>query len=155
MSDIDAVKQAWIERVLGIDLDDEEPDTEIPDWATARGAWREASEAVDKQISGLQKALRDTGDPELVQIAEFGLNAMTDGYKTSLTAALLELGDAGPTASPAAAQKALSAVEGLRSAISEDPRVAACDSNPSGVQVSIRATLFPALDGLVSALVSA
>jgi hypothetical protein len=90
-----------------------------------------------------------------VQIAEYGLNAMTDGYKTGLTAALLDLGDGGPSASPTAAQKALSAVQGLKSALASDSRVDACDTNPSDAKVSIRATLFPALDGLVSALVSA
>jgi hypothetical protein len=46
-------------------------------------------------------------------------------------------------------------VQGLKTAIAADPRVAACDSNPSGVQVSIRATLVPALDGLVAVLAAA
>jgi hypothetical protein len=149
-------KRAWVERVLGISFGGAsgvaEPPAPPANWKAARGAWQQASEAVDGQISGLQSALRATGDPELVQIAEFGLNALTAGFKTKLMAALFELGDIGPAAAPAAARKAVVAVQGLKTVIASDPRVDACDSNPAGVAVSIRATLMPALDGLLAGL---
>ena len=112
----------------------------------------EASDTVDEQIGALQRVLRATEDPELHEIAEFGLNAMTGGFKTKLRAALLDLGDTSPENGSPQAAKALAAVRGLQEAIAADPRVAACDNNPGGVKVAIRATMLPALNQMQAAL---
>lgn len=150
----DDAKRAWIEHVLGVRIAGEGPAPPRPaaGWRGARESWQQASEAVDNQISGLQSALLATQDAELKEIAEFGLNAMTGGYKVRMMAALADLGDAGPAASQDGAAKALALVQGLKSQIESDERVAACDANPFGVAIAIRATLGPALDGLAAAL---
>ncbi len=149
-------QDAWIARVLGVQFpavvsaDGQDSDQR---WQMACQAWRAASEAIDGQMGALQKALRASGDPELIDIAEFGLNAVTGDHKVRLTALLSELG------SPAAAQKSgaktLALLSDFKTHIETDPRVAACDANPIAVPVSIRATIAPALAGLQAALEAA
>lgn len=152
-------KAAWVQRVLGVTpgATGRGGDGALAarGWRQAREAWTTASETVDRQIGAHQGVLRLTGDPELIEIAEFGLNAMTGGFKTRLLAALMDMGDQDPAQAPQSARKALAAVQGLRGEIAADPRVAACDANPGGVPVAIQATLLQALDGLASALSAA
>jgi hypothetical protein len=157
MSDSPA-KRAWIEQVLGFKFPAElKPDK--PDlgrrWQLACQAWRAASAAVDAQISALQTVLRSSGDPDLMEIAEFGLNAVTGNHKVRLTGMLLELGDASPPVVQQSGSKALALLSQFQTHIETDKRVAACDSNPSPVRVSIRATIGPALAGLQAALEAA
>ena len=76
------------------------------------------------------------------EIGEYGLNAITGGHKVRVMAALLgaqrgNAGDLGKLATLAA---------GFREHLTSDDRVEACDDNPFGVAVSVRATLGPALD---------
>jgi len=106
-------------------------------------------------MSALQAVLRNSGDPELIDIAEFGLNAVTGNHKARLTGMLLELGDGSTAAVQRSGSKALALLGEFRTHIETDPRVAACDSNPSTVRVSIRATIGPALAGLQAALQAA
>lgn len=124
-------------------------------WQAARSAWQDASEAVDGQMAALAKALRDTGDEELQEIAEFGLNAVTANHKTPVMAALMDIGSGAPDAIAKGGPKALKAVQAFRQHIDTDERVAACDENPTGVPVSIKATFGPALAQLEAALTPA
>lgn len=152
--DLNAKQAAWIERVLGFKPPVPGSNGHDPgrQWRIACQAWRAASATVDAQIGALQKALRASDDPELVEIADFGLNAVTGNHKARLTALLFELGEASPVAVRKNGPKALALLGEFRGHIETDPRVAACDTNPMSVPVSIRATLGPALAGLQAAL---
>lgn len=82
----------WVKRVLGIEI------TVIATVSGAQGStgprpkltpiWGDAKEEVDAGISRLQAALRETGDDDLEQIAEFGLFGASDGENVALTVAL-------------------------------------------------------------------
>jgi hypothetical protein len=124
-------------------------------WATARTAWQDAIETVDSQISALQRALRETTDEELEEIAQYGMNAVTNNHKVPLMAALMEVGPGTAESLAKSGPKALAAVQAFKKHIESDARVAACDQNPLGVAVSIRSTLSPALAGLEAALAPA
>jgi len=115
-------------------------------------AWRQASEAVDEQIAALQQVLKGSDDPELVEIGNFGINALTGNHRVRLMAAVLELERSQDSAVRALAQKTLPLAGNLDGHLAEDERVAVCDDNPFGVQVSIRQTLGAALKELTSAL---
>jgi pyruvate-formate lyase-activating enzyme len=136
----DRERDDWVERVLGVSVSGGEP----VDLEAAAAAWREASEAVDGQIAALQQSLRAQKNGELEEIAEFGLNGVTGGFKVPLTAALL--------AAQRGGLRELAAIPRIaarfRAHIEADERVAACDANPFGVAVSIRAILVPALSTL-------
>lgn len=135
----DAAKDEWVTRVLGVQFKRTEGGTAaLKDAATA---WREANEAVDAQISKLQSALRADEDEEMREIAEFGLNGLTAGFKVQLMAALsgAEAGNQGDLA------KLASAAGRFRQFLEDDERIEACEENPFGVPVEIRSRLVPAL----------
>lgn len=144
MADAEA-QRAWIKRVLGVEPN--LPGGDATDLSGALAAWRDALAKVDGQISELQKVLRASPDDELHEIAEFGLNAMTGNHKIKLQAALME---AATGSGKAAAAGRLA--ESFAAHIATDKRIAACDANPFGVSLSIRATLGPALGALQKAL---
>jgi hypothetical protein len=153
MSDVSAAKRAWIERVLGFQFPPQPTAAGSGrEWQAARRAWDAAIQTVDRQISALQSVLRGSGDPELIEIAEFGLNAVTGDHKARLTALLTELGDGNLAVMERSGGKARALLAEFRTHIENDPRVAACDGNPTKVSVSIRATLAPALAALHAAL---
>jgi hypothetical protein len=138
---------AWVENALGFRFQGAAgsgPEA----LGAAIAAWHDASDAVDGQIGSLQTALRNSDDEELREIGEYGLNAVTGGFKVKLMAALAgaERGVAGDVAKLAAL------VPQFRAHLEEDERVEACDDNPFGVAVSIRATLVPVLDQLARGL---
>jgi hypothetical protein len=149
----------WVARVLGVDVgaegeagaghgagSDAGGSFDAAAWAKARAGWDDAVSDVDRQIGDLQVALRTSDDPELQGIAQFGLNALTGGRRVALTAALLELRDG---AGAGACAKSIGA---FRAFLASDEVVEACDRNPLGVAVAIRATLDPALAGMERAL---
>src|ERR1700722_15975582 len=161
--------RAWVQRVLGVSFppqagrlgaaagkaaNDDGCDF-AKAWADAAARWRDASDAVDAQISQLQSALKQTDDEELHEIAEFGLNGITGGTKVKLMAAIRDVSSAGAVVPPAVVGKARQAVVQFGSQIEGDERVDACDENPFGVTVSIRASFAPALAGLEKALAAA
>lgn len=80
---------AWIARVLGVSvtLPSQPP---VPA-GELLAQFRDAKDAVDAGISKLQAALRDTGDEDLVQVADYGLYGMTSGQGVTLMKALMEL----------------------------------------------------------------
>lgn len=113
-----------------------------------------ASDTVSDQMAALQKALKASGDKELIAIAEYGLNGVSGNYRVRLMALQRELQAAQGDALRKAALRALPVVKGMRKFIDTDPRVAACDRNPLKLPVSLRATLGSALAGLLTALVA-
>jgi hypothetical protein len=121
-------------------------------WQAAVEGWRDASDEVDAQISRLQQALRKSGDGDLHEIADSGLNGITAGAKVGLLVSIRELGGETGKVPAGRIAKARKAVAQFRAQIEQDPRVGACDTNPFGVPVSLRATLLPALDRLDEAL---
>lgn len=145
----------WIKRVLGFrSLGRDDPNL-TQRWQAAVTRWRAANDAVDEQITNLQKALRATKDEELREIADFRLSAVTGGFRTGVMTALIEIGNGDVAVLRKHAAKTLDLVGGLRSRIEGDKRVAACDTNPFGVSVAIRGTLAPALGDLAAALQAA
>jgi hypothetical protein len=117
-------------------------------WAEAVGAWRKASEATDEQIAELQRKLRQTGDQQLRDIAEFGLNGITGGFKVKLLA-MMQTG-APPDAGQAA--RALTILSGFQDHLARDRRVKACDANPWKVPVNLCGTLGAVLTQMEAAL---
>jgi hypothetical protein len=156
----DEVKDAWAERFLGLDLGGEddadmslaalglEP---IDIWQAACQAFETATYSVDAQITDLQGALRDSDDLELQDIAEFGLSGFTGDTRVPLLAALHEAGRTDMGRVKAASSKIMQAIAAFRSQIMSEPRIAACDNNPFGVNVSIRDTYDGALEQLETA----
>lgn len=131
-----------------------DPDAEPVDLADALADWTDAIEAVDAQIETLAQGLRQTKVPALMDIAQVGMNAITKDMKVPLMAALMEIRSGSKDALEKNGAQALLLVRGFRKHIDSDPRVAACEKNPLDIDVSIRATLRPALDGLAAALAS-
>jgi hypothetical protein len=147
VSEAGVTKGAWVQRVLGVDVNTGGQPVSLAD---AIAGWQRALETVDGQIAALQKRLRAAPDPELQQIAEFGLGAMTGSHKVKTQAALLEVqaeAGAGRKAGGAARR-----VDAFLAHLASDARVAACDASKFGVPMSIRQTLSPALAALQAAL---
>ena len=111
------------------------------DLPTALADWMTASETVDGQISTLQNVLKQSDDEDLHEIAEYGLNALTADHKVKLMAAMQDARGGAANALDNLRQTAAS----FRSHLESSGSVSACDSNPFGVSMSIRATLVPAL----------
>ena len=136
------------------------------DWAAARKAWQDANDAVNDQITALRSVLlnrvkSDDDDDiddyadELMDIAENGLNAVTEDHRVKLMAAVMELG-AGPSpAMGASGTKALGHIQAFQAFLAGSAKIAVCDGNPFGAPVSIRATLDPALQQMALALQAA
>ncbi len=122
-------------------------------WQPVKEAWVEASYTADQQIAVLARILRNSTDARLTKIAEFGLNAVTAGHKVAVMAAIREIAAAHDPAK--AAPKALQAVRGFRNHLERDPRIAACDQNPFGATVTLRAILGDALEKMEAVLNSA
>ncbi len=116
-------------------------------WKEARAEWQEASEDVDGQIESLRKTLLSKNDPDLKQIAEFGLNGITGNHKVPLMAAIVELDGATAANLKAKAAKVRAAAKALHDHLKGPAKdqVAACDRNPYGVDMSLEDLLLPAL----------
>jgi hypothetical protein len=144
-----AAQDAWVGRVLGVDLGGAAGGG-APELGAALAAWEGALEIVNGQITALQGVLRNSPDDELHDIAEFGLNAMTANHRVKIQVALMDIrsGRGGERAKAAAAKL----VGSFLGHIGTDKRIAACDSNPFGVATSLRGTLGPPLEGLRKAL---
>ena len=77
-------------------------------WTAAKTHWQDAIETVDRQVAALQKELLKTGDGDLKEIAEFGLNGVTGNHKVPLMAAIRDVDGAAPEVRSKAANQALS-----------------------------------------------
>lgn len=140
--DVDPTAEKAELRSLGLDLADV--------WQGAVEAFRTATDAVNEQIKQLQAALRETDDPDLHDIADSGLNALTANTRVPLMTAIQEAGAATPPQLKAAAPKVLKAVAAFRAQLAS-PEIMACDANPFGVEVAVGQTFSGALDQLAYA----
>jgi hypothetical protein len=154
-----AAQCAWVSRVLGVTFDAAARGGSNPDagnaierWKSALLVWQAASDLVDKQISYLGAAMRETRHPVLMHIADYGLNGVTGNNKVRLMAAIGDVGQGEGGKLEKGRAKALATIIAFQKHLSNDPRVAVCDANPLGVAVSVRATLGDALKTMESAL---
>jgi hypothetical protein len=118
-------------------------------WEAAKKSWQDAIETVDKQVAALQKELLKTGDGDLKEIAEFGLNGITGNHKVPLMAAIRDVDGASPESRSKAATTALAAIGKFEDHINRDARVRACDTYAAEVfkvNLAIADTLGPALE---------
>jgi len=148
----------WVGRVLGYAAQgggkansDKAGGGKAPDWPAIKDAWLTASETVDGQIGQLRQLLLGANDKSMQEIAEYGLNAMTGGYKVPMLTAMRAMDQASDTSRASVAAKVSKAAAALRAQLLSDPRVAACDACPH-VKVSIAATLGGALAEMQAAL---
>lgn len=116
------------------------------------GYWRAGKEAADKSITALQSSLRSIGHPDLTQIAEFGLNAVTQGNQTALTAALMDYAKSSAESRAAAGQTLAAQVSAYRDFLGGNEIITLCEENPFGVSVDIRGPLGAALDRIEAAI---
>ncbi|MCB9671847.1 MAG: hypothetical protein H6736_18570 [Alphaproteobacteria bacterium] len=125
------------------------------DFGQSREALDDAFEAVDKQVTALQVALRTHADARLQRIGELGFNAVTGNHKTPLMAALLEAKMAGGNreARDKAARRAAVMAKNLRDHLNASPLLRAMADPPQGLP-AVRALdlLTPALDELADIL---
>jgi hypothetical protein len=142
----------WVARVLGLRVGEASATTASspPDLSRALAGWEDALSKSDTQIGALQQVLRASPDKDLIDIAEFGLNAITGNHRVKIAAALTDLKRGAPTAGAA-----LRLVTSLLDFINTDERVAAIDTNPFGVRMNLAGTLAPALAQLAEALKAA
>jgi hypothetical protein len=148
-------RDEWVQRVLGVRVGpsgggaaDADPNLLTQTLA----AYIAAQTAVEQQITALQAKLRDSADPALRRIGEFGLNALTGNTRAKAQAALMELRRSLPRVDPKAAANASRMVGELAEHLLYDTKVRACDNNPFGVRVAIAATLGAAARQLHLAL---
>lgn len=142
-------KADWVRRVLGVTPGpgasggfDEAAFRKTV--ATARAAWRSANDTINQQLDALRKVLRDSPNPGLQRIGEFGLNGITGRRRTALESRLLEFDAAQGPALKTLAQATSASAQEFRTFIESDPRVAACDACPV-TPVTLRKTLGTAL----------
>ncbi len=122
--------------------------------APAREALLRANETVDGQLNALRRKLLASDDPDLRQIAESGLNAITVDRRVGLMAAVMDLDSADASTKTARAEAARNAAVALRSFVETDERIATCDECPT-LEITIRKTMSAALSGLEQALAAA
>lgn len=143
-------QNAWMLEVLNITISNTAAANGAdPEQATGASldkllpVWMDAKESTDQGISQLQRALMNTNDPDLMQIAEYGLNGATDRQMTKLVVALREVdGEATPQARATLA----SAVVSFREFLDGSPITQLIEDNPFGIAIPIRQTLGSALD---------
>ena len=121
-------------------------------WKDARLVWQTASDSIDLQISALQSKLKGSDDPELQEIGEFGLNAITGNRRVRVMAAMRDLDGLDSPPDKGTISKVSKTIEELESHIDNDDRIAAVDNNPFGVTVSVAKSISSALAQVKTAL---
>jgi hypothetical protein len=121
-------------------------------WKSARNDWRAASEQIDSQISDLQAVLKGSDDPELAEIGQFGMNALTGNHRVKVMAAIMEIDGGDGLPPPKARAKITKALSALEAHVSSDRLVKAVDANPFQVKVAIAQTLATGATALKRAL---
>lgn len=125
-------------------------------WADARASWREAVEAVDARIAKVRAKMLSSGNPDLLDIADRGLPALTDNHKTPVSVAVLEVADSSGEKRERSARQAMQAIQAFRAHIDTDPMIKVLDEQSSaafGVSLAIRADIGRGLTALEGALV--
>lgn len=121
-------------------------------WTAARANWLSAEEAVGKQINAMQSAFRKSGSDVLLDIANYGLPALTGNTRSKAMAAIFEVDGVKSAPNEKTLKRADKKLSDLKKQLTSNPRVQACDENPFGVKVSIGATLGGALDDMLKAI---
>lgn len=160
-SSLTDTQNAFIQRYLGGAPSTETPQADAtiaapatPDqgfeksWNTARSNWLSAEEAVGKQITAMQAAFRKSGSDVLLDIANFGLPALTGNTRSKAMTAIFEVEGVKSAPNGKILMRADKKLSELQKQLTTNPRVQACDENPFGVKVSIIATLGGALDDM-------
>jgi hypothetical protein len=112
--------------------------------------WRDAKDAVDGRITALQKAClnhpSDALRALLKEVADKGLNGVTDRASVGMIAAMMEA-----ERTPETRTKAQKAVDQMR-AFLKTPEAANVDENPFDIKVDLAGTLGAALDKIEARL---
>ncbi|MDK3073609.1 hypothetical protein QO034_10845 [Sedimentitalea sp. JM2-8] len=112
--------------------------------------WNSAKESTDAGISALQAAIRSYKHPDLDNIADAGLNGVTEGNQTAMMRALMEFRGAAPADRAKKAVALVQQVDAYRGFLDSNRVIALCERNPFGVSVPIRAQLGAALDRIAA-----
>lgn len=173
MSGLQAEQAAWVARVLaitipaanGADSQATPAPAQTAGWPAARQAWQDANDSVNDQINALRQKLHESaqegdGDIEglaeaLNEIADGGLNAITEDHRVKLMASIMSIGAGSPADIQKFGPKALSEIAQFRAFLDGSPIIAACDTNPFDVKMSLRATLGAPLGRMEQALLAA
>jgi hypothetical protein len=116
-------------------------------WTAARSDLQTAIDKVSDQLAEFAGALLDTGESNLVWVAEEGLGELL----SSLRDAALTIERATSKTPAKVAAKARPGIDNLRKQL-QSARVRACDDNQLGVTVTIHGTIGQALKRLEGAL---
>jgi hypothetical protein len=133
------VRDQWIFDVLGVDVE------AAADWGgKLTPIWTGAKARVDQGFDALQRALKAIDDPDVQQLADFGLNGVTNRESVNLMAALMDADSGRGT------DKLVVAIDRFRSFLDGSLIVDLLEDNPLGVVVPLRAQLGSALDIIAS-----
>ena len=113
--------------------------------------WRDTKESIDEGISLLQTQLKSHAHPDMRNIAELGLNGITQGNQAAMMKALMEFNKAPADQKSTAADNLLGQVETYRGFIKSNKVIALCENNPFGIDVSVVAPVNAALDRITRA----
>jgi hypothetical protein len=103
--------------------------------------WQAAKETVDGKLVQLQRAMTQTKHPDMIRLAQSGINGFTGRNCVTLMAALHEADASGASGHA----KLGSAVQSFKSFLDSSKSVALIDSNPFGVSIGLKETLGRAL----------
>jgi hypothetical protein len=112
--------------------------------------WNAAKSQADTGISQLQDRLRQAGNPDLEQIAKYGLNGVTEGNQVALMKRLFDFKSAPPAGRAAAAEKLVEQTSEYRRFLAGSALIALCERNPF-VSIDIRGPLEAALSRIENA----
>lgn len=124
-------------------------------WALAKKTWLDSLDTVNDQISKLAEKLKQTDDPELKKIAEFGLAALTGNFKVPMMAGIRDVDDASAAALRSMANNLQDVIDGFKTHLASSARIQACDDDGQelfGVKTTIRVELTRGLSALRAAL---
>lgn len=110
--------------------------------------WTQATSIANAQLVALLKALNATGFDIMKKVAQSGIDKLTDGPAAEVAKAVAAYDKTGADAAPALRN----ATKAMRAKLDSDRVIAALDSNPIGMPVSLRATFGSALDRIDAAL---
>ena len=108
--------------------------------------WQAAKDVAGEQLNSLAGALRGSGHPLLIRIAEQGLHGLTRRLQVGLQAALMDYDGASQDARAKAAAKVKALLADYRDFLKTDATLPLLERNPLGITVDIRTRLGSALD---------
>ncbi|MEX0367240.1 MAG: hypothetical protein AB3N22_14285 [Ruegeria sp.] len=126
---------------------------QMADIAPTLPIWREARDEVNEQLGKLQDAMKKSGMPLFAQIADAGLNSITETRLVALQASMMDLDGAADAGAQQAARKKLqAALTDMRGFVETNPVLPMLDENPLNIPLTLRSTLTGALDSLDRAI---